>query len=174
MMSTYFRLYKNVHVQASPHFWYKNILINFFCNIITFYKLVWYHKLILSIMLAERLDILSLYWQLNRYMTIHILHNTQKSISLLSCYSGSLSYADLSYTILSSVEFWKDSKKFEQCDFYYKVLKLHDFEIAQLKENRVTQNQWLLLEIHEFWAARTFPKTKNRVAQGTTVDQGIY
>ena len=47
-------------------------------------------------------------------------------------YRGSLSYADLSYAdlsnaVLSSAEFWKDSKKFEQCDFYYKVLKLHDF-----------------------------------------------
>ena len=51
-------------------------------------------------------------------------------------YSRSLSYTVLSYTILSRMDFWID---FENFDFYYKVLKPHDFEIAQLKENCVAQ-----------------------------------
>ena len=30
-------------------------------------------------------------------------------------YRGSLSYADLSNAVLSSADFWKDSKSFEEC-----------------------------------------------------------
>ena len=35
----------------------------------------------------------------------------------VSTYRGSLSYADLSNAVLSSADFWKDSKNFEQYDF---------------------------------------------------------
>ena len=66
------------------------------------------------------------------YILLYTLHK----------YSGSLSYADLSNAVLSSVDFWKDSNNFEQCDFiYYKVLKIDDFEICTLEENRDTQDK---------------------------------
>ena len=60
-------------------------------------------------------------------------------IRVVPRYSRSLTYTVLSYTILSRMDFWIDFENFEQFDFYYKVLKPHDFEIAQLKENCVAQ-----------------------------------
>ena len=60
--------------------------------------------------------------------------------------------------IFSSMDFWKYSLSFEQCNF---LLKLHYFETTQLEENSIAQNH---IKLHGHFLCR-----KNRVAQGPPV-----